>query len=212
MPGEGVSPLGKLEKPKLLLVEGRDDQILFERLVEHLGLRDSVSIESYGGTSGLRGYLNPLRFRDGFEKVATIVVVRDADRDCDTALQSVQDALNKYGLPHPQAPLSFSQSSPRVGILIMPCNEQTGSLEDMCLQAVSEDAAMPCAQQYLECLETAATTADFGLCSNRSKVLVNAFLASRPTPSLKLGEAAGAGVWNWAHPAWQPLIDFLRAM
>ncbi|MHB8995042.1 MAG: DUF3226 domain-containing protein [Armatimonadota bacterium] len=212
MPGEGVAPLGKIEKPNLLLVEGRDDKILFARLVEHLGRRENISVESYGGTAGLRGYLDPLRFRDGFEMVSAIVVVRDADQDCSAALQSVQDALKQYDLPPPQAPLTFTQSSPRVGILIMPCGEETGSLEDMCLQAVSDDVAMPCVRQYLDCLRAAATTAEFGLCSNHSKILVSAFLASRPKPSLKLGEAAGAGIWDFAHPVWQPLIDFLRAM
>jgi hypothetical protein len=209
MPGEGVTLLGKIEKPNLLLVEGRDDQILFARLVEHLGRREDISVESYGGTAGLRGYLDPLRFRDGFESVSSIVVIRDADQDCNAALQSVQGAVSRYGLPHPQGPLTFSQSSPRVGILIMPCGEETGSLEDVCLQAVGDDAAMPCVRQYLNCLQTAAATAQFGLCSNRSKVLVNAFLASRPKPSLKLGEAAGAGIWNWDHPAWQRIAAFL---
>ena len=39
-----------------------------------------------------------------------------------------------------------------------------------------------------------------------------AYLASRSDPSLKIGEAANAGYWNFDHQAWQPLKQFLQAM
>lgn len=209
MPGEAlIAPLQAIEEPHLMLVEGRDDEILFRALLEHLPRRD-VAVRPHWGRTGLRRYLDALRSADGFDELQTLTVVRDADNDCDTALQSVCDALLAYRFDCPSAPLVFTDSSPRVAAIIMPCGERTGSLEGMCLAAVADDPAMPCVRQYAECLDGVAT---LNLCTNRAKLLVNAFLASRRDPSLKIGEAAGAQVWNWDHPAWQPLISFIRNM
>lgn len=211
MSGDDDRGLGAIEKPGLLLVEGRDDQVFFSELLQHLG-HEGVAVEQYGGKTGLRGYLDPLRIRDGYETLQTLVVVRDADQNCDAALQSVCGALQQYGFGCPSGPLAFTEPSPRVAAIIMPCGEKTGSLESMCLQAVVDDPAMPCVRQFAECLDGAASEGRLKLCTSRPELLVNAFLASRHDPSLKIGEAAGAHVWNWDHSAWQPLIDFIKSM
>lgn len=212
MLGEDALVLTAIEKPILLLVEGRDDRMLFSGLLQHLGRTQEVAVEEYGGKAGLRGYLDPLRIRGGFESLQALVVVRDADNDCKTALQSVRDALDQYGFGRPVEPLAFTAASPRVAAIIIPCGEKTGSLENMCLQAVMDDPAMQCVRRYGECLDAAAAGGQLNLCPNRAKILANAFLASRRDPSLKIGEAARADVWNWDHEAWKPLIDFIKSM
>ena len=48
--------------------------------------------------------------------------------------------------------------------------------------------------------------------TNPTKARLQAYLAALPRPGLRLGEAAEAGVWPWEHPAFDPLIAFLRAL
>ena len=68
---------------------------------------------------------------------------------------------------------------------------------------------MPCVKQYAECLEGVSSLT---LCANRAKLMVSAFLASRKDPSLKIGEAANAGYWDFTQEPWKPLIQFLKDM
>jgi hypothetical protein len=44
------------------------------------------------------------------------------------------------------------------------------------------------------------------------KARVQLFLAPRPRVPRLVGEAADAGHWPWEHPAFQPLLTFLRAL
>ena len=83
-----------------------------------------------------------------------------------------------------------------------------GMLETLCLEAVGDDPAVPCVQQYLACLEQRGLDPP----GNLHKARLHAFLASRPRPQLLLGQAAHAGYWPWSSPAFDLVKEFLRAL
>ncbi len=135
-------------------------------------------------------------------------VVRDADRDARAAFQSIRDALGAAELPQPDQPSLFEGGKPRAGVMIVPGEKSGGALEDLCLSAVSHEPAMRCVDLYFECLQSAGIPRPEVL----SKAKAQAFLASKPRPGLRLGEAAEAGYWNLCSGAYDELRRFLRLL
>jgi hypothetical protein len=80
-------------------------------------------------------------------------------------------------------------------------------IEDVCLDSVAADPAMPCVDGYLACLAAAGFTV-----RHRAKARLHAFLASRTEPDTDIGTAARWGYWPFGSPAFGPLVDLLRAM
>ncbi len=200
-------------RPGLLITEGLDDVRFFKAFLSHLQFDLTVQVENIGGKGNLNSaWLRTLKAADGFSGVRALGIIRDADEDPRSAFQSVCDALKQAGLPVPAAAGGWAQTdtlTPQVGVYILPAPDQAGALEDLCLQTVNRDPAYTCVDAYFECLQSA------GL-KQRSNVLakarVQAFLASRERPGLRLGESAEKGVWDWDHPAYAALKNFLKAL
>ena len=85
----------------------------------------------------------------------------------------------------PDEPMVATRGRPRVSVFILPNCESAGMLETLYLSAVQDVPAMPCVEQYLQCLEVTAKLPP----NNPEKARAHAFLASRPRPELRVGEA-----------------------
>ncbi len=195
-----------IEKPYVLVVEGKDEQLFFEALIRHLGLGD-IEVRPVGGRTLLRRNLPALVRTPGFsEKVTSLGVVRDTDSDPQAAFTSVQDALRTANLPVPSRPLAFSRSIPRVAVMLLPDADTSGMLEDLCLQAVGTDRASRCVDQYFDCLVRVQQS----LPRNLPKARIQVFLASRDEAGKRLGEAAQAGYLPWGSPVFDDLKRFLQ--
>jgi len=195
----------KIEQSYVLVVEGKEEELFFGGLIEHLGLR-GIQVMPIGGKEKLRRNLKALVMAADFSKVTFLGIVRDADEDPKAAFQSVCNALRTVNLPAPRHPLEAVGASPRVAVLILPGENMPGMLEDLCLGAVEQDLAMLCVEQYFECLQKQGLS----LPGNMSKAKVQVFLASRHKAGLRLGEAAQAGYWPWDAEAFEQVIDFLQ--
>jgi hypothetical protein len=82
-------------------------------------------------------------------------------------------------------------------------------LEDVCLKAVAADRASACVAQYFQCL------AGVGMVpaqNDRAKAWMHAFLASRPAPDVRLGEAAAKGYLPFGDAAFAPIVALPQAM
>ena len=197
----------RIEKPKLLLVEGIDEVRLFGALAKDIGAED-VQIRDYQGKGNLRRFLGVLPQIPGYSDLESIGVTRDADENSDSAAKRVRDALRAAGFPVPDSPLESTDDG-RISVryLIIPHGE-TGALEDVCLASVAEDPAMACVESYFGCIERSEL--DGPRATWMSKAKVHAFLSSRENPALRLGEAAARGVWSFDAPAFDPLKSVLR--
>ena len=199
--------LQAITKSKLLLAEGSDDFRFFKALIDYLERQD-IEIRTYGGKDNLRPFLKALPAIPGFANVKSLGITRDADSDADRTFQSIHDSLLDADLPAPNASFVSVPGPPQVAVMIMPPGADRGMLEDLCLSAVQDDPAMPCVDQYFECVEK-----EMGrLPRNMAKARIHAFLASRERPDRRLGEAALGGELPWDSPSFAPVKQFLNRL
>jgi hypothetical protein len=200
----------RIMKPKLLLVEGRDDEEFFRAMLAELGIND-IQVAGIGGKTKLRVNLKVLKMTDpSFSGLISLGIARDADTDAKSAFQSVQDALKNAGLSCPNKPMHVTTGSPRVSVMIVPPNEDIGELESLCIGAVDSDSAMYCVDQYFECLDANGSgrpEKDF------VKAKVRVFLSSRrEDPTLTVGIAAQKGYWPFNAAVFESVKEFLKSL
>lgn len=202
-----------ITEPGLLITEGPDDVRFFKALLSNLRCDSGVQFLSVRGVKNLNSaWLRLLKAVDGFSSVRVLGIIRDADENPRSALQSLCSVLEQAELPVPVAAGRWAQTDalmPQVGIYILPAADRAGALEDLCLQTLNEDPAYTCIGAYFECLQRAGLEQRPNVLA---KARVQAFLASREKPGLRLGESAEKGVWDWDHPAFDALKDFLKAL
>ena len=194
-------------QPKLLLVEGRDEERFFPSLFNYLGI-SNVQIVSYQGTPNFRRNLRAFMVTEGFDQLGSIGIVRDADQSAASALQSIQAHLGNLGLPVPDTFMTPTGSAPSVSVFVMPNNADKGALEKLCLESLQDDPAMRCTEEYVKCLIDALDE----LPENMDKAKMHAFLSSREKFYLHIGEAADAGCFDWNHPSFAQLAGFLQSL
>ena len=198
----------ELEKPKLLIVEGWDDQRLIIALMNKIGITD-IQILRLEGVNNLKPYLNALVITPGFQDIVQALgIVRDADDNSANMLRSVKGALGAVGLPVPTGPLEVAGANPKTLLLIVPHGERTGALEDVCLASVEADDAIDCVEGYMDCVREKVEIPP----NNVAKAKVQTFLASRLKPGLRLGEAAEADYWDFNHSSFDPLKELLQLL
>jgi hypothetical protein len=190
-----------LVRPKLLLGEGVDEQKVFGALVRHLGLDTEVQVENYGGKSKLAAYLRTLPATDGFNQLATLGVTRDADADATAVRASVDSAIQRAAFP---APL-------KVSVFVSPGDGSPGALEDIICRTLTSDSLWPCVEQLIACrAERGRVWSNHAADAGKAKV--EAWLSLQDRPTIRLGEAAEAGLLKFDAAAFAPLVAFLRSL
>lgn len=134
-----------IKEAKILVVEGRDEEMFFSALMAHLGLAD-IQILPIGGKTQLRRNLKALKAAPNFTNVVSLGIVRDADTNATSAFQSVCGALRAANLSVPEQILVATGTSPQVAVMILPNGKDPGMLEDLCLAAAADDSVMPCVE------------------------------------------------------------------
>ena len=210
VPNHATFPSGSnISKAKQILVEGEDDRRVFRALMDSMLIAD-VQIQNYGGKSNFRNFLRNFIEDDDFEHVRSIGIHRDADSNASDAERSVQDALSALILPKPSSPLTIAQITglPNVAYLVVPHYKNQGSIEDVCLDSVNEQAILGCVEEYVGCLETVAPEEFVAT----PKARTYAYLASRKPYNLRIGEAADAGERNFEAESFEPLRDLIELL
>lgn len=197
----------QIQKSRLLIVEGKDEEEFLGALIADLGLQE-IQVAGIGGKTKIRQNLKALVRRPSFSRVEALGLIRDADTDPEAAFKSVKNALSAAGLPSPKKPLQPAKGHPRVNVMILPSSERKGALEDLCLEAVAQDSANICVDEYFDCLKEK----DVALPKAFSKARVRVFLSSREDPTLPLGLAAKKGYWPFDHEVFEPLRQFLMSL
>lgn len=195
----------EITSEKLLLVEGKDEVNFFEALLDKAGIEgfEMINVE---GKGNFTQYLKMLCLLTGFERVKTLIIIRDADNSPDAAFASVKNALHAIHLHAPNRQNELKEHLGRkVGIFIMPGNFEKGMLEDLCMSSVSDDPVIECIEKFFECVKGKGC-----IPKNLAKAKAHVFLASRPELVTSIGVAAKKGYWNFTHPSLQSLIHFLR--
>lgn len=206
--------------PHLLIVEGPDDAYFFEAACRHLSISNTIEIRcSHSQTR----QANLLKAVVGIgTHLRTFAVVRDADADATAAFHSVVSAMRAAGLPQPRraGQLSTDDSQGRAtAVLILP-ESGSGALETVCLQSLASHPLVPCIETFLQCSQAADPSPKPAALAPAlpDKMRILALLAvgthtpKRLEPGRRFGEASQANIWDWTHPAFEPVLTFLSAI
>ena len=191
-----------IEHPGVLVVEGKDEEGFFRAMLKHMHVQD-VQVLGIGGKTKLTPSLKALVLTPTFSRVARLGVIRDADEDPAAAFQSVCYSLQAAGLAVPALVGQPCRGTPAVAVLILP-HDGTGALEDICLNSVASDPAIPCVTAFFDCVCPL-----LGAPRHIGKAKVQAFLSSRREEGRRLGEAAEAGYWPWDATCFDVVKQFI---
>lgn len=193
----------------MLLVEGRDESHLLGKLIEACfsDNRAQIQVMDIGGKTTLARNLKAVRaIALSRPSLRSIGIVRDADTGAADSFKSVCDSVRQAGYAPPAAHAGFSDTSPSIGIFIVPDGNEPGAIETICRRSVQDENAAKCVEAYIECLET-----HNALKSNvPDKTFAHAYLAATSDPVARVGEGALQGVWNFQSSAFGGLRQFIH--
>ncbi len=182
----------RIEKPKLIIGEGKDEEYFFSALIKYLAI-DDIEVLSYGGKTNLNNYLNVLRSLDSFSNLRSLLITRDADESFNTASQSINDSKERIK----------ESKDLKIKTFIFPDNSSEGMLEELCLRAINS-SDMGCIEFFFQCINREP--------SEFSKAKIHAWLSTQTKPDKRLGEAAKSGYIDWKNPIFEELINFIKSL
>lgn len=210
-----------IHKKHLILCEGKDEWRFLVRYLNSPALQEnpffSEDIEAldFGGNEDLSAYLAALKLIEGFSDIVSLLVIRDAELDAQKAVHQVQSALRANSLEVPAAQGKWTNGTPKTCFLLFPAlgtRECPGTLEDLCVTILDDTIAETPLEEidaFVEHLEQDQKRAF----SHRHKTRLHAYFSVNDKfVSMKVGEAADAGAFNWFHPNLDPLKDCLSKM
>ncbi len=189
-----------LDRSKLLIGEGVEDQRLFQALLRHLGLNGEIQVLSYGGKPKLGPFLRTLRATHGFSKLVSLGVTRDSDASETATRGSVLGFIAAAAFP----------VELHVNNFILPGGGRDGALEDLCLDALAGEAVWPCVEEFMLCRQRVVGAWPHSAVPAKGKI--QAWLSTQAKPGARLGEAAEQGLIPFDSAAFTPLVTFLRSL
>ena len=214
----------KILKKKLIVCEGRDEELFFVAWLRSDALSDEpsfvndIQILNFGGNTDLPTKLEKYRKMDGFGDVTHLMIIRDAERDANGSIQSIQGALKRNGFQVPEAPCQWvhdDENDLEIGFLLFPtCDGKPteGTLEDLCLRILAEPDAPVCMDEVNRLLSRLEN--EHGkIFKHKFKTQLHAYFAvSDDYVGMKVGEAASAKAFDWGSVELEPLKNFIRHM
>ena len=195
----------RIEKERLLLVEGQDEVEFFTALFRYLNI-DNIQIINVEGKLNFRSKIKLLSISPDINTVKKIGAIRDADTNAQAAFDSLKDSFRLANWKPADKPNIFSDSNPSIGIFIMPgANKDNGMLEDLCLQSIKDQPDLRCVDDYINCIESLREER----LNKLSKRKILTYLAGQQELVNALGLAAKKHIWNFDAPAFNELKAFL---
>lgn len=200
----------QIKKEKLLLVEGVDALHFFISALEAYKI-DDVQVLDFGGIHDLSNYFRILKNLDNYDNVKTIVIARDAEKDVNAAIKSINQTLGNNFKKTPNEPFKFLEDPIKLAYMIFPGYDNNrallnGTLEDLCLGTVNCDLKN-ISDSFINDLDI-----NFKFKSIHKTKLHNYLSISDAYVGNKLGEAAKSGAWNWEHSTLIPYKKILKEM
>lgn len=193
--------------PRLLLVEGPDDEHVVRHLLEQTHSKLNFDIEQLGGVRRIREEIEAQAKVPGRTALGIVV---DANSDAAARRQSIRGALERADIQLPQSPdpngtiiSPAAAGVPKVGVWLMPDNQRSGELEDFLAALIPPgDDVWELAQRYVGQVPG-------GQLSKPAKARLHAWLAVR-TDGGRLGTSISAGAFDLQQPAARTFVDWLR--
>ena len=195
-----------IRPPKLLLVEGRDDEEVVRRIRDGYPDVPAFEVEKREGWPEIVKELGPDLNAPG--RIALGIMV-DANLSPEDRWQAISDRLIRHNVQTPSriGPTGIIiNHDPRVGIWLMPDNNSEGELEDFVRRLIpSSDPIWPRAQGYIDSIPEVERK----FTSKKAlRAQVHAWLATRSRPRL-MGTAIAAGDLDTTVPIAQCFVAWL---
>lgn len=176
------------QSPKVLLVEGQDDQHVVGHLLSRTSSASSFDIQN---KEGIENLIEAISTEIKAPGRAVIGIVADANDNPDARWAAVSSRLRKAEIEVPKALPpggTIVEGLPRVGVWLMPDNQRSGELEDFVQEMIPpDDPVWPQAQRYIEDIPEEARKFR---AKKKSRAELHAWLATREEPGL-MGSAIG---------------------
>lgn len=200
-------PSGESQIEQLLIVEGPNDQHVIWALAKRHKIPETFSVElpeENNKRGGINLVLDRLRVELKRNKLKTLGIVIDADQNIDSQWQRVRDILVKLGYPtipdHPQLEgwIQVEVEWPKIGVWLMPNNQQPGILENFVETLIPEnDLLLAKAKAIIEEIETEKLNRYSEV--DHAKALIHTWLAWQKEPGQPMGQAITAKVLQSDH-------------
>ena len=200
-------PKRKILSDRLLLVEGKDEENLFDALIRRcFGAEPELQVIAAGGRDKFPTNLEAIHTAAlARPTLRAIGVVRDAD---ETPTPHFKASATTCGTldtnrRHPRRVFRRRAVNRRV---IMPDGEAPGVVETLCRRSSGGDDVSKCVEEYMRCLSEQNAMRS----TNVDKTFAHAYLAAMGDPVARVGEGALQGVWDFGSPSFSELSGFLR--
>lgn len=209
--------LKKIEEKNLILCEGPDavgflNEYLHSQVAEWHG---AIQVANFGGNQELRKSLELLQVTPGFSDLCSLLIIRDAEKNAQAAVEQIQSALKKYCFAVPEMQGEWKDGFPRTCFLLFPSlgrEIKAGTLEDLCMSILAEpevDKVTGRVDCFLDTLHQDGLR-DF---SHLHKTKLHTYFSiTNKFVTKNVGLAAKAGAFNWSHPNLEPLKNCLNEM
>ncbi len=198
----------RILKEYLVLCEGKDIELFLisylnsDALHSDSRFANEIQTFDFGGVDQLSAFIGNLKNMEGFESVHSLLILRDAEMDVAKAERDIQSALRKNGLSVPLSCCRWERSgTPAVSYVLMPSCDSApiaGALEDLCWQILAGKDAAKVSIETERFINRVKERFPMRIVSHGHKSRLHAYLStSDELVSLKIGEAAKAGAFDW---------------
>jgi hypothetical protein len=196
----------------LILCEGNDEKWFFIWYLEYLiknghSELDCIQIEDIGGNEDIKKQLGIWKLVSGFEQLETIGIIRDAEKNADAAVRSINQCFTDNGFTVPDAPfvLKISNNTPNTIYGVLPGFDengilQNGTLEDLCLQILKDEQSGSKMNIIKEYLTEIQTKFDYQIHHIHKAKLHTYFASDDKFIGSKIGEASKIGAFDFESP------------
>jgi hypothetical protein len=202
----------RIKHKKVLAVEGKDECNFFDALLKYMEFNNIQTI-NVGGKDKFKSEFELFYGLEGFDQITHLGFVRDAETNsAQSAFESIGGILKVYHLPCPDKRNSITNDHKLcVGIFIMPDNQGTGMLENLCLESIKKTPVEACLDAFVACFKKIQINAE-KLKFNEPKSRVQSYLATRSPIVNSLGLGAKNKYWNFDHLCFNDIKRFISEL
>ncbi|MBQ8995175.1 MAG: hypothetical protein IJ091_05120 [Oscillospiraceae bacterium] len=173
---------------------------------------NDIQVFDFGGNEELSNFLMNLKNMDRFDLVTSLAVLRDAEKDYKKACWDVSSTLKKCGFVSSDSSgtwVSDGTTGLKVGFMLFPLNNTAGTLEDLCLQILSEKNSNTILSTIDAFLDTMELTYGRNFARKHKNKLHTYLSSSNEYVTMPLGLASSCGAFDWESDKLVPLKLFL---
>ncbi|MDR0380279.1 MAG: hypothetical protein LBI62_10145 [Candidatus Accumulibacter sp.] len=211
------------DRPHAIVCEGRDAENYLIWMLRALIVDDDVfdlfQVIDAGGIDDLSKYIAAMPKLSNFSAIRTLTIVRDAETNAVGSDQSARSLLKRCRFAAPASACSpchpcGDERNVITGYALFPCFDrevENGAIEDLCLKTLTEKNAEEKLCIVDDAISRVERTSGKLKWINKSRLHTYLSLSDKFV-TLKLGESARAGAYDFHASALEPFKNFLRSM